>query len=70
MSLHQKNSIGFSDHKWLYKNHLSLVDLDVVSSVGGVGDRFDILSPEGSYSVYAREFRLPLKARFSSDNFT
>ncbi|TFK56922.1 hypothetical protein OE88DRAFT_73335 [Heliocybe sulcata] len=44
------------EEKWVYKGHVDLVDLDVVvSPTREVGDerRFEVLSPEASFAVYA-----------------
>ncbi|KZT27644.1 hypothetical protein NEOLEDRAFT_1088599 [Neolentinus lepideus HHB14362 ss-1] len=44
------------EEKWVYKGHVDLVDLDVVVSPGmETGDerRFEVLSPEASFAVYA-----------------
>ncbi|EPQ60193.1 hypothetical protein GLOTRDRAFT_67584 [Gloeophyllum trabeum ATCC 11539] len=44
------------EEKWVYKGHVDLVDLDVVvSPTRDVGDerRFEVLSPEASFAVYA-----------------
>ncbi|KIL57220.1 hypothetical protein M378DRAFT_399735 [Amanita muscaria Koide BX008] len=43
------------DEKWVYKCRLELVDVEVVvaSEWGGEQRRFEILSPEGSFALYA-----------------
>ncbi|KAM6496696.1 hypothetical protein JOM56_007169 [Amanita muscaria] len=43
------------DEKWVYKCRLELVDIEVVvaSEWGGEQRRFEILSPEGSFALYA-----------------
>ena len=45
---------GSNNDKFVYKGRVELVDLEVVveSTLGG-GGRFEVLSPEGSFVVYA-----------------
>jgi hypothetical protein len=49
-----------SEDKWVFKGKAELVDLEVVI-VGDVSDerRFEVLSPEGSFAVYAGKPVLP-----------
>jgi hypothetical protein len=45
------------DEKWVYKGRVDLVDIEVV--VGSALEdnrRFEVLSPGGSFAVYAREY--------------
>jgi hypothetical protein len=54
-SISQSNSN--SEEKWVFKGKAQLVDLEVVI-VGGLSDDdqercFEVLSPEGSFAVYA-----------------
>jgi hypothetical protein len=46
------------EERWVYKGKGELVDLETVLVGGGIEDdggrkRFEILSPEGSFAVYA-----------------
>jgi len=51
-----------ADEKWSFKGRAELVDLEVVvSPAGRNGDertKFDVLSPEVSFAVYAGEYRV------------
>ncbi|KAL6308388.1 hypothetical protein BKA93DRAFT_725852 [Sparassis latifolia] len=44
-----------TEEKWVYKGHVDLVDLDVVSPPRELGDerRFEVLSPQHSFAIYA-----------------
>ena len=51
------NGGGSGDERWVYKGRLDLVDVEVVvaSEWGGEQRRFEVLSPEGSFALYAGE---------------
>ena len=51
------NGGGSTDERWVYKGRLDLVDVEVVvsSEWGGEQRRFEVLSPEGSFALYAGE---------------
>lgn len=51
------NGGGSGDERWVYKGRLDLVDVEVVvaSEWGGEQVRFEVLSPEGSFALYAGE---------------
>ncbi|KAG2011267.1 signal transducer [Coprinopsis cinerea AmutBmut pab1-1] len=50
----KRRSMASSDEKWVYKGRTDLVDLEVtVGSVIGEERRFEVLSPDGSFVVYA-----------------
>jgi FYVE/RhoGEF/PH domain-containing protein 5/6 len=65
------SSQNSGEEKWVFKGKAELVDLEVVV-VGGAGEaherRFEILSPEGSFALYAGVYFLPsgLKLRTNS----
>ena len=49
-------STGGGEERWLYKGHIELVDLDIVLGPPGETSeqlRFEVLSPERSFAVYA-----------------
>lgn len=51
-----RHASSSSEDRWLYKGHIDLVDLDVVVSPPtepGEGRRLELLSPQGSFAVYA-----------------
>lgn len=51
------NGGGSVDERWVYKGRLDLVDVEVVvaSEWGGEQRRFEVLSPGGSFALYAGE---------------
>lgn len=51
------NGGGSADERWVYKGRLDLVDVEVVvaSEWGGEQRRFEVLSPEESFALYAGE---------------
>ncbi|TFK23230.1 hypothetical protein FA15DRAFT_757435 [Coprinopsis marcescibilis] len=52
--MHKRQSVGSSDEKWTFRGLADLVDLEVtVGSVLGEERRFEILSPDGSFVIYA-----------------
>ena len=50
--------------EWVYKGKIELVDLDVILAVEDE-KKFDVLSPEGSFVLFARGFTRPSIANFS-----
>jgi hypothetical protein len=70
---HPSNGDGVgTEERWIYKGRAELVDLEIIVSpdVGGEGysegweRRFEVLSPEGSFVVYAGEFLLLFRFSF------
>jgi hypothetical protein len=47
------------DDKWIYKGHVELVDVQVIVGSALEDERkFEVLSPEGSFMIYAGEIIL------------
>ncbi|KIO01458.1 hypothetical protein M404DRAFT_28761 [Pisolithus tinctorius Marx 270] len=53
--LEQRSSPRGENERWLYAGHLDLIDLEVVITIvhDGVIPRLDVLSPQGSFALYA-----------------
>ncbi|KAI6108844.1 hypothetical protein EV401DRAFT_1999041 [Pisolithus croceorrhizus] len=53
--LESRSSLRSENERWLYAGHVDLVDMEVVMTIvhNGVTPRLDILSPQGSFALYA-----------------